>query len=68
MKIEIDFTNKTITIKESVMLQELVDNLKLLNIKFDEYKIIVDIRYETVPIYTPIYQPNYFNSGYPTVY
>ena len=58
MKIEIDFTNKTILVKEPVILQELLDNLKSLNINFNDYKIIIEIKYEVIPTWYPTYQPS----------
>ena len=62
MKIEIDFTNKTILVKEPVILQELLDNLKSLNINFNDYKIIIEIKYEVIPTWYPTYQPSdYYN-------
>lgn len=56
MKLEIDTTNRTITLKEKVELKELVDLLdKLLENDWEEYSVIPEYLLNS-PITFPIYQ------------
>ena len=67
MKIEIDFDNKTIEIKDLTTIGELVDKLKDLNIKdWKDYKIIKTIEYSPSPWIIPVPYPQpYIPQPYP---
>lgn len=55
MKIEIDFDNKIITVKDSTTLGELVDKLKELKLDWKEYKLQSEISW--YPYYPWTTQP-----------
>lgn len=57
MKIEIDFDNKIITVKDSATLGELVDKLKELKLDWKEYRLQSEVNW--YPYYQQlwIYQP-----------
>ena len=60
MKIEIDTVNKTIIIKESINVQELINELETLGINKKEYEIINYMNYTYYPS-IPYYQfPNVY--------
>lgn len=49
MRIEIDFDNKTIEVKNSTTLGELVDKLKELKLDWKEFKFKVGVEYISYP-------------------
>jgi len=49
MRIEIDFDNKTIEVKDSTTLGELVDKLKELKLEWKEFKLKVGVEYIPYP-------------------
>ena len=49
MRIEIDFDNKTIEVKDSTTLGELVDKLKELKLEWKEFKLKVGVEYISYP-------------------
>jgi len=53
MRIEIDFDNKTIEVKDSTTLGELVDKLKELKLDWKEFKLKVGVEYISYPWYVP---------------
>lgn len=50
MKLEIDFQNKTVKVLSDVTIGEIVKKLKELNLKWEDFKIIQDIKVINVPI------------------
>lgn len=66
MKLEIDFQKKTVKVLSDVTIGEIVEKLKELNLKWEDFKIIQDIKVINVPIIqefpiTPTYSvPTYY--------
>jgi hypothetical protein len=69
MRIEIDFDNKVIEVKDSATLGELVDKLKELDLKeWKEYRLKLGVEYVGYPWgYIPYWTYPYYPSLYPTV-
>ena len=57
MRIEIDFDNKTIEVKDSSTLGELVDKLKELKLEWKEFKLKVGVEYISYPWIYPWTNP-----------
>lgn len=53
MNIQIDTKNKTIIVKEMINLQKLVEELKKVNIPFEEYNIIPEVQWNYYYPYSP---------------
>ena len=69
MKIQIDFTNKTIKIEENVNLREFITKIQvLLGKEYEEYSLIPEVIMNwNNPIYIPFpTEPVYPNPYYPT--
>jgi len=66
MRIEIDFDNKTIEVKDSTTLGELVDKLKELKLDWKEFKLKVGVEYIPYPWYIPQTLP--YNPWYSPTY
>ena len=69
MNIQIDTKNKTIVLKSAILIKDLIEELKLMNIDLNEYSVSVDIIYNNYNFQTaPFYQ--YYNQpiGVPNQY